>query len=476
MTSKNINGPLSPATLVPGINLAFNTASARRVTVGQQQAVCLVGQRLAAGATAAGVLTQIFSDSQARTAFGPGSVLHMMSRAALTATPQGAALNLYCIATDDAPGATAATATITISGPATGAGAVTVTLAANEPLVLGVDSGNTAAAIATALAAAINARPDWPVTAVAAAAVVTLTAKNKGTCGNQLRLVASSSAPGTGAVPTAFAGGTIDPAITATLATIYTAGHTLVVLGQNDTPALQALRAHLDAVNGPVEQRDCIGVYGSTATLATVTTQAATVNSMFMTCGWHRNSTSAPCEVAAAYAAVIAGEADPARPLNELELVGIAPADARDWPMRSEQQSALYNGVTPLLSGADGRTAIVRAVTTYTTDSTGQRDNSVVDLTTPRTLAVVRGAIRTAIKRDFPRAKLTDKKLPALRSTVLGALQALEGAEVIENVNALAPQVLVERDAQNRSMVQISVPADVVNGLHNVNGIINLTL
>jgi len=55
-----------------------------------------------------------------------------------------------------------------------------------------------------------------------------------------------------------------------------------------------------------------------------------------------------PCEIAAAFGAVMAWEEDPARPLNTLELKKITVPAINDRLSKNEQESELHNGVTPL--------------------------------------------------------------------------------------------------------------------------------
>ena len=93
-----------------------------------------------------------------------------------------------------------------------------------------------------------------------------------------------------------------------------------------------------------------------------------------------------PEELAAAYAAVAASEEDPARPLNTLELSGIAVPAVADRLGRKKQEVMLKNGPTPLEFGTGDVVQIVRAVSTYTRNAIGATDISLLDMTTIRTL------------------------------------------------------------------------------------------
>jgi phage tail sheath gpL-like len=71
------------------------------------------------------------------------------------------------------------------------------------------------------------------------------------------------------------------------------------------------LQYHVDSVSGPLEQRGVIGVVGWTDSLAGGINYSSQMNSGRMSMVWHRGSLIQPCELAAAYAAVLASEEDP---------------------------------------------------------------------------------------------------------------------------------------------------------------------
>lgn len=473
MASPNISFSQIPASLrKPGKYFEFNTSLAVRTLPGNLQKLLVVGQRIAAGTVLANVVTDIFSDRDAATYFGRGSIAHLMCRSALQANPY---VSLQCIALDDAGGSVVAAGTVTLTGPASSAGVLTVQV--GDTLVnVAIASGDTATVTAAALAAQITAQPDLPVTAAAAVGVVTLSAKNKGTLGNAIKVSAVTSAVGTTAVVVAMSAGATDPTIATALAVVFAAGHNVIATPWNDTTNLTALRTHLDSVSGAVEQRGAIGVYAHVGTLAASTTLSALINSGRITGLLLPNAYEQVYEVAAAYAAVIASEQDPARPLNTLGLTGILANPLANRSTRTEQENALNNGVTPTEVGPGDVVQIVRAITTYTLDPQSVPDISLLDLTTIRTLDYVRLAIRTRIALRFPRNKLSARTADQVRSEILDVLYKLEELEIIENVDANKAGVLVERDLQDPNRLDAKIPADVVNGLHIFAGRIDLLL
>jgi phage tail sheath gpL-like len=472
MASPSISFNQIPASIrKPGKYFEFNTALAVRTLPANSQKVALIGQRLVAGSVAALAPTDVFSESEAAAAFGYGSHLHLMVRAAIQANPY---LSITCVALDDAAGV-AATGTVVVAGPATSSGALSL-MVGDQTVAVAVSSGDVSTAIATALAAAVTARPDLPVSASVAASTVTLTAKNKGTLGNTIKVSSAVTATGVTAPVTAMASGTIDPTLATALATIYAAGHTIVVPAYNDATSLTALRTHLDSVSSPLEQRGAIGVFAHLGTLATATTLAGSINSgritgLFLPAGYEN-----VWEVAAAYAAVIASEEDPARPLNTLGLTGVLPNPLANRSSRTEQESCLANGVTPTEIGPGNVVQIVRAITTYTLNAQGVADISLLDLTTIRTLDYVRKACRERIALRFPRSKLSSRTPAIVRSELLDVLYKLEELEIVEEVALWAAALIVERDSQDPNRLDVKIPVNVVNGLHVFAGRIDLIL
>lgn len=477
MASPNISFDSIPTSIrKPGHYFEFNTRLAVRTLPGNLQRVLLVGQRLAnaTGPTAvpAGVAVEVFSDVDAAVHFGEGSIAHRMVKAAITANPY---VQLTVIAVDDDDAAVAATGTITIAGTASRAGTLSVRIA-GQTVRVAVESGDTVGTAATRLADEINAAGGLPVTAMAAQGVVTLTAKHKGAEGNNIKVAAVATAAGQTVTIGAMEGGTTDPDLDDALAAAFAAGHNIVVSPFATADALLALRAHLEAVGGPLEQRDAIGVAGTPGTLAAATTVASNINSGLMTLGWHSGSQLSAAEIGAAYASVIAYEEDPARPLNTLEIKGLDITDVEHWPSRTEQENALYNGVTPLETTTANRVQIVRAISTYTENAAGVPDVALLDITTMRTLHYVRKAVRERVALRFPREKLSERTPPKVRSEIYDVLIKLEELEIIEAVVENKDGLIVERDSQDVNRLNARIPADVVNGLHVFAGRIDLLL
>jgi phage tail sheath gpL-like len=293
-------------------------------------------------------------------------------------------VQLYIACPTPAGGAVAATATITIvSTPphaATGewryriagetvSGAISTTAVQND--------------IATAIAAAINARTDLPVTAAAVANAVTLTVKGAGIRGNQhilfqdtslLPSTITSTLGGGGASVTGggirFNNGAGTESVSTLLANISAKEYGRIAFAQNDTTNLPLIETWL--YEQAEWDTDILqhGIVGLNTTLSDATTLATvTLNAERVQLVAQRNGESHPSEMAARVAAAACAleQIDPAASsqYNGYVLTGIAPQtqDADRWLM-SQQDTLLNNGVTPITTNDNGESVIVRSITT----------------------------------------------------------------------------------------------------------------
>lgn len=270
--------------------------------------------------------------------------------------------------------------------------------------------------------------------------------------------------------------GDSEPDIKAALDATALGGFTILVPAWYSQTALTALRTHIQLYTNSMEQQGIIGVAALTSTLSAATTLATSLNSGAISLAVLPGTPSTARQVAAAYAAMIASEEDPARPLNTLVLTGIKVPPVTQRLGRTEQETALANGVTPLEVAAGDVIQIVRAVTTYTKSAADATDVSLLDLTTIRTLYYVRMACRDRIRLRFPRSKLSKKTPEAVRGELLDVLLKLEELEIVEEVEANAASLVVERSLQDVNRLNCAIPVDVVNGLHVFAGRIDLLL
>lgn len=447
----------------PGVYFEFNSKLGNSGLPGNMQKTLIIAQRIAAGTVAEKVPTAVFSEAEAAAYFGTGSMAHLMARAAFGANPY---LDLTICTLADAGGGTAATWTVTMTGPATAAGLLKLWIG-YRLIQIAIANGDAANAIAAALNAEIAKYGDLPVTAAVNNAVVTLTARNKGTVANQVDVSTEVSATAVTAVVAVGVAGATDPTLQDALDKVFAGSYDVVITPYNDATNLQTLRTHLRTVAGPMEQRGGIGAYAFDGSLANATTLSGTnVNDGFISGYFLRGTKSPAYEMAAAYGAVIASEEDPARPLNGLQLTGIHAPDVTQRLSRTEQESCLANGASPGEVDAQGVPCIVRAISTYVTNAAGVPDVAWLDITTARSMFYGRRAMRERIALRFPREKIVEKTPARVRSEILDVAYRLEALEIWTGIDTYKDGFTVEKNGQSAGRLDCVIPSPVVPGLH----------
>lgn len=457
----------------PGVYSEYNTKDAVTALPVNPQQVLIVAPQTSVIEAAHSEPVRVFSDAEAEKIFGKGSWAYLMTRQALKNNPN---IRLTVIGLKDHTAGVAASGRIALAGNATSSGGLTAVIGGAE-YAISVTKGETDVALAARLMAVINSSPLSPVlvTLDSTRKILQLTAKCKGEIGNEISLSVRNSATGTAVTTTAMSGGVRNADIAAALASVAGEHFNIIVSPFVDTANSRALREHLEAVSSPTGKKPAIGVMGWRGTLATGTTFTTALNSERLTVAWYKGAVESNALLAAGFAAVIAGEEDPARPLNTLEIKGLTLVDSSQFPTFAEFDQALYNGLTPL-EVVNSRVRIMRAITTYTKSATNTDDPSWLDLTTIRSMDYVRKAIEQRIALRFPRSKLNDRIAKKVRSEILDVLYRLEQMEIVENVDVHKARLLVERNPQDVNRLDTAIPADVVNGLHVVANRIDLIL
>ena len=398
-----------PAALrLPGVYIEFDNSLAGNAAIAFK--VLVVGQRLAIGTVQEGVPTRVNSDAQAEEYFGRGSMLAEMLKKAKAVDPF---MDTWAIALDDDVAGAAATGTITITGAATGSGALTLYIAGTK-VPVAVTTGDDATAVATAVAAAITADTTLPVTAISALGVVTVTARHKGETGNDIDLrmnyYGEKTPAGIAVAFVAMAAGATNPDMATVVAGMGPEWYNWIVSPFTDATNMLALEAELDARWGPMQQ---IGGRAFTAfrgSHAAAITHGDGRNNPHVTCMGTNTAPQPPYIWAAVNAMVAAGKLanDPARPLQTLKLPGImAPAIELRWT-DAERNLLLFDGISTYTVGSDGAIYIERQITMYQENGAGLPDDSYLDINTPETLERIRFEIRALFGLKYPRHKLAE--------------------------------------------------------------------
>lgn len=449
------------------------------------QPTLLVGHRRSTGTVAAGVPTRITSAGQGSTYFGRASMLDHMVRAYFKNDPFG---EVWAIALDDDSEGVAATATLTVT--ASGALAGVISLYVGGRLVsVSVAAGAAQNDIATAIAAAITANTDLPVTASASTNVVTLTFRHKGTRGNKLDvqlnyrgLAGGEKLPsGVSIAIVAMANGATDPSVAGAIAAMGDELYDFIV---QPFPLATPLGLFQDELT----HESASGRWGGTRMLYghAFTMEDDTVGNLG-TLGSGRNdahhtiwglykSPTPPWEIAAAAAGACAASLrnHPARPVQTLPLLGVlAPAEADRFTL-AERNVLLGTGISTLVVDRAGTVRLETTISTYQTNAFGDEDESYLYVETAFTIAYLNRDWRAHVQSTFPRCILVDDGtrfgtgLPMvtpnlLRAEAIGKYAAWELLGLVENADLFAQHLKVERDPDNAQRVNMVLPPDTAN-------------
>jgi phage tail sheath gpL-like len=437
----------------------------------------LIGQKTSSGTAAANELVRFTSAAQAKTLFGAGSVLAGMAEAFLT---QNTFTEVWAMPVADDGGAVAATGSISFAGTATAAGAIAL-MVAGRPVRAAVANGNNATAVATAVAAAINAVPDLPVTATALSDTVTVTAKNAGATGNDIDLRVNyhdgeSTPAGLSVSITAMSGGATNPSLSAAIAALGDEWFQVIATAFRDGQSLADLKTEMDDRWGPIRQIDGHVIAAANGSVGDMTSLGSTLNDKHLVIVATQNSPTPAYEVAAETAAIVAYYAsiDPARPLQTLAYQWMKAPSRGHRFTQTERNTLLYSGIATVRVSNAGTVMVERLVTTYRKNEADGDDPAYLDTETLMTLQYIRWDWRNYILNKYPRHKLADDGTryapgqaivtPSLiKAEAIAKFQDWEAQGLVEGFDQFKRDLIVERNPNDRNRVDVLMPPDLVN-------------
>ncbi len=469
-------------TLVPLFYAEMDNQAAN--TAQDSGASLLIGHANNGAEIVANSLVLMPSADYARQICGAGSQLARMVEAYRQTDPFG---ELYVIAVPEATGA-AATVTLTVTGEATESGTVNVYVGRTR-VQAPVTNGDNVTTIASSIKDAINAVPTLPFTASSSAGVVTLTARHKGLCGNEIPVSLNYYGFGGGevlpagvqiAVATGTAG-TGSPVLTGAVAAMADEPFDYIGLPFNDTASVNTLVTEMNDTSGRWSYaRQLYGhVYtAKIGTLSELVTAGDQFNQQHITLAGYEKETQTPADELAASRTARAAvfiRNDPARPTQTGELVGMLPAPKGKRFTMTEQQTLLSHGVATAYVES-GVLRIQRDVTTYRKNAYGVADNSYLDSETLHTSAYVLRKLKSVITSKYGRHKLASDGTrfgpgqaivtPAvIKGELLATYRQLERAGIVENYELFKQYLVVERDASDPNRLNTLFPPDYVNQL-----------
>jgi phage tail sheath gpL-like len=437
----------------------------------------------------------IGSQAQADAMFGPGSELSRMFQGYYS---NNFANEVWALPMAE-PTGTAATGEITITAPPTAAGTLWLYIAGSLVNAINIMTTDTVDDIGTAIADAINTAyangdPALPVSAAAAAGVVTLTSLFKGVNGNEITVslnyygsVGGQTTPvglGITLPPTGMlTGGVGTPDFTVGISNIQKQMFEYVAMPYTDSNSLflwDQEYGFTDTGRWGWERQQFGHVFSAKRGIySDFLTFGETLNSGVESIMAFEVSTPSPMfECAAAYAAKAQRALinDPARPLQTLALNNVKACPLQDRFDFPELNSLASTGLAIQEVGSDGQPMILREQTTYQLNLYGQSDDAYELVTTLATLAKLLRNQKQAVTSKFPRSKLADdgtKFGPGQAIVTPGIIKAELVSEyqldmwngLVENLAAFIQNLIVERDPDDPNRVNVLYPPDLINQL-----------
>jgi phage tail sheath gpL-like len=477
---------------VPGNYLQIDFAQGEAAGSGSPIEVLLMGNKLAAGTATDDTVVygpdspvQLQTEQNAIDLFGTGSELHRMFK---SFTKVNRDVTLRAIAVAESAGAQA-TGIVEFVGTATAAGSAKL-LVYEEVVEIAISPLDTATVSAAALVTAINQKTHWGITAANSLGVVTLTARQKGTRGNDIRFMPQIT-PNIGqTVPTAIdrpmSGGTVADSNTAALATINNQKYYYIVSAAGDATQLDALSDQIGLQAAPttgIRQR-CIA--GSIDTISNTNTIATGRNAARAEIVWAEKNPWPPAELAANQAAVITLFETKPNPRTNFAGFGNDAITQPFWlvprprldsaiPSRTNIKSALNNGVSPIGVNPNGSTYLVNRITTRSLNGSNNdyriRDAHKVticdffgDDLLAKTSANFSGKRIADDPPEGAKPPGPDVVTPArYRSCVFGLLDLYNSNDLIQNVDEIKAATIVQRETSPRSRISVRIPLQPID-------------
>jgi phage tail sheath gpL-like len=373
--------------LVPATRVRINFGTGPSTVGAGQRRMLVVGPKLSTGTATVNTVYRINSEAEVETYAGAGSPLHQAVRGALTAWKK-VPLYILPVAATSGGAEVAASAIIRLSGIATKAGRVDVTLS-NTQFSVGFASGDGYAAIATNIAESINAITYAPAIGTAVTSDVTVTAKLAGISQSDNIRLRVSVTPGCGITAAVVDddetlqdgadGSTTELAnITTALSTI--SDERFYYLVSTNSAAATVFKTHIETKSEPDPGLRTIGFVGF------VDDDPAAANVISLALNYERMNVIAQpsSEVTKEW---LVGHWAGIRAKRELEnrrynFANYAQADwsvprvysSNDILTTSELAAGVSNGVT-LVQSSEYGSYVVRSVTTASKNSTGTIDD-----------------------------------------------------------------------------------------------------
>jgi phage tail sheath gpL-like len=190
---------------------------------------------------------------------------------------------------------------------------------------------------------------------------------------------------------------------------------------------------------------------------------------------WFRNTSPGAVtvgEIAAAYAATLAGNITPFVPVNNYVLGGVtapALADRISTGAGLESETALGKGWTPLKTKPNEEVIVVRSVTSRITTDGTVAASAYFDVQDFQVLYYWRKTIFARLNQpDLKNVKASDDTAKIIKSELIRLAGVFEDNSMFQRVTELSKLFTVVRSTSDRHRFDVSTPVNVIPGLHVV--------
>lgn len=432
-------------TIVSQPDITYNIIAAQTQVDNTDQKVLFVGKKTSAGSAVSGVLrTSVQNDNLWDTELGVNSMLSGMIRDARKINPS---VRFDYIALDDGVGAISATGTMTFTGAATEDGVLNVVIGSkiNHSYLINIAIGDTPTIIGDSVVAAITADLRIPVSAANVTGVITATAVNGGTIGNDIGLAIYGTVAGVTIATTETSSGASDPILTGVFDVIGDARYQTIVWPYYNS--LAELKTLLDGrFNTNNDIQDGIGITSAEGTFSDLNTLLLAENSQSIVINVDKHEDASNQHGAALlelgysksaqFAAVrslrlqsgsdisqfvisrsgaldsFGGPALASKPYFNTPFYNFPQIDTAKGFTRVEIETLLDNGGFVFGNNVSGTLSLSgEVVTTYKTDVAGNQDDSFKYLNYVDTISNIREYFYNNLKSRFSQSRLTSGDL-----------------------------------------------------------------
>lgn len=465
--------------IVPFVGVEFDNSRASKGPAVLNFQTLIFGQKTAAGSGTAGQVMKVNTADDVGRLAGFGSQIHQIAKSYFK---NNKITDTFIYMLEDASGSAAAEFEIEVTATSAKAGEIDIYIDGYR-IPVGVSLGDTATAIATKIAAAMNEVEGYlPVTTITATTnTVAFKAKNKGTVGNgtdiRFNYYDGEVMPeGVECVASTTTQGTVDPSVADMLVDLGEEWYQVFVGPYTDSTNLDLIETELLDRAGVIRQID--GVYiaarkGADNDLISYAT-ATGRNCQYVITAAVEDYPNHVGQIAGAIAGAFAASAsnDAAKPLHRIALEGILPPVKEDRKKIVNRNSLALKGLMTLDPGNGVQTEA--CVTMYLKNSAGAVDTSYQQANAMFTLMVLRFRFRNSILAKYARAKLADNAdnigpgqqiiTPAIgkAEAILWFRQA-EFDGLVENFDQFKNEVVCIRDTSNRNRLNWILPPDLMN-------------